>query len=323
MPASGVGRRAFLTGLALLAACAPPPPVAARGPWSRPLAERSRDPWPRRIALPDSPETVIAAAPRRVVSATLLSDCLLLAIGPGEGVQALHAISIDPAFSPVVAESRRFPRHVKGDPEGILALRPDLVFVASYSRAETQELLAKGGASLVRMTDFASVADIQDNLRLVGYALGRDAEAEGVVMAMQATLDAVARGRERRGRWRLLHWGDGATSGAGTTFASLLESVGARNAAADAGLTGSVPLRAERLLALDPDVLVVGAVSGEEERVRERLRQEPALASLRALREGRLLLVENALLVAVSQHAALAAQEIARQLDRWQDERGK
>ncbi|MEX1023903.1 MAG: ABC transporter substrate-binding protein [Planctomycetota bacterium] len=107
--------------------------------------------------------------------------------------------------------------------------------------------------------------------------------------------------------------GGGTTPGAGTTYDLLLRLAGAVNVAAEAGLTGHVPLDHERLLALDPPILVVGAALDEPTRSlsQEHLAATPDLASLRALVEGRLILVPADLLHTTSHELVTAAEYLA------------
>ena len=291
------------------------PRTAMLGPWNRPLAERASDPFPRKLHQSDGTVITIQSPPRRVVSGTILTDGVLLEVCPRERIRALHRISTDPLYSPFAAESAKFPRHLSGEAEPMLAEEPDLVFVASFTRPETRDKLEKSGAVLVRVDDFESFPDIAGNLRMIGYALGLDAAVEQLVAQMEATLEQLGPGRARRSGWRVLLWSDGYSAGRDTLFQAMLDVIGARNAAAS--LAGHAPLSVERALALDPDVIVVGAPPGQEPAALERLRQTPGLASIRAVTTDRVLVVDSALLAATSQHAALAAKRIADRLDVW------
>jgi iron complex transport system substrate-binding protein len=292
-------------------------PESLPGPWTRPLAERANDPFPRTFQNALGERVVIEAPPQRIVSATVFSDAVLLDACPAERIAALHELSEDPRFSPIVARSRAFPRHTSGEPEDILAARPDLVILSSFSRRETVQLVGGQRRAVVRLTRFDSIEDIQANLRALGWVLGLDREVEALVDGMQRRLAAVAQRREARARWRVLQYEDGHASGAGTTFASMLEWIGARNVAAELGLRGFQPIGVESLLLADPDALVIGCVSGREADKRAQLLQIPAFARLRAVREERLLFVDGALLQATCHHVAGAAERIAERLDEW------
>ena len=292
-----------------------PRPVA--GAWTRPLEERKHDPFPRTFVNASGESVEVAAPPQRVISGAVFSDAVLLEVCPPARVLALHSRSKDPRYSPVAEESARFPRHMTGGAEEILALEPDLVIVSSFSRKETLNLLSRQGSAVLRFLGFSSVADIQNNIRALGYVLDLDEATERLVQDMQASLDDVAKQREKRRVWRVLHYVGGYTSGTGTTFDSLLEYVGAHNVACDLGIRGAQPIQPEQILLMNPDVLIVNVEPGQEQPLVNRLHQIPGFETLTAVRRDRLLLVPSAWLSSTSHHAAKAAVRIAEVLDGW------
>jgi len=288
-----------------------------QGRWNLPLAERRHDPFPRVFVSVSGERVEVPAPPRKIVSGTIFSDAILLEICAPSRIVALHELSQDPRFSPVAAESASFPRHHRGEPEEILEMAPDMVIVSSFSREETRRMLARHGCAVLRFEGFTGIADIQSNIRALGYVLGLDQEAEALTCEMDARLAKVAAGGAKRRAWRLLHYEVGRTSGAQTTFDSLLSSVGARNAAAEAGVRGSQAMTIEQLLIEDPDALVMGVAPGKEDVARQRLLQTPGLTSLRAVRNDRLIFVPSGWLLSTSHHIVRAAEYIAAVLDRW------
>lgn len=294
-----------------------PPTAPVAGPWTRPLAERQGDPFPRFFENAAGERVLVREPPQRIVSATIFSDAVLLDCCPPERILALHRISKDPRCSPVADRSRRFSRHIDGAPEEILALDPDLVIVSSFTRKETLDLLGRGGCAVVRLQGFSSVDQVADNIRALGYLLGLDDAAEKLVRGMHRALDEVAARRRQRSAWRVLLYEAGKTAGRDTLFGSLLAYVGARNVADELGIHGTSGIGPDQILAADPDVLVLGAAPGKEREIRERLRLLPGMDATRAYRTDRLLFVPSAWLLSTSHHVARAAQAIAETLDRW------
>jgi ABC-type Fe3+-hydroxamate transport system substrate-binding protein len=76
------------------------------------------------------------------------------------------------------------------------------------------------------------------------------------------------------------------------------------------GLSGIVPIDAERAFVADPDVVVVGSGWG----TLQALRGHPLLGQMRAVREGRVVELPTELLVALSQHAARACWRLGHLL---------
>jgi iron complex transport system substrate-binding protein len=300
------------TGLAALAGTlggrAGEPEVAD---WRLPLAERRAAPFPRTL-----PGVVVAAAPTRAVAASVLSAEVLLELVPDRLV-AVHFLAADQHYSTAAARARDCPR-TDGSPESILSFRPDLVLTDPFTRAETQVLLQRAGVAVVRAGPCTSLADVRDNLRRIGYAMGLDDRAEDLVTSMDAQLAAVRAGSAQRAAWHLLNL-DGLLNsyGRGSLFDDLVGAVGAVNVAGQHGVGPFRRLEAEEVLGWRPDALVVGAEPEQLPRELERLRQHPALRVLPCVQQGRIICVAPALLASTSHHAAGAAVAMARMLDAW------
>jgi ABC-type Fe3+-hydroxamate transport system substrate-binding protein len=116
----------------------------------------------------------------------------------------------------------------------------------------------------------------------------------------------------------------GWTSGARTTGDVLIALAGLGNAAAKAGLVGDAPADGERLLALAPDVFVVGQPDRSEHAPpsAEFLLAEPALARLEAVRARRIVTLPPALFTSASPELLRGAERLVEQLERLESERG-
>lgn len=292
--------------------------VVIDGPWSRPLEERRKDPFPRSFPVRPGVEIEIPAAPQRIVAGSVLTAEVLLAAGAADRIAAIHRTAMDLRYSAVADEVRSFPRHTTGDPEDILSHEPDLVLTDSFTKAETQMLLEAAGVTVLRTATFNSLADLQNNMRAIGYATGLDSEVEALIQTMQAELEEVAAGNERRRGWRVLDLNAAMyTSGKGSTLDDLLKYVGARNVATENAVGEYLRVDVEQVLGWDPDVLIVPAAAEEQDAEKQRILQDPGLRVLRCVQEDRILFVPGALLGSTSHHVAEAARLIAERLDLW------
>src|SRR5215510_12454104 len=107
-------------------------------------------PFPRELRDAKGETLNLQREPQRIVSQTLGTDEILLAICPPERVVALSNMAEDGDYSNAVEDARRIPGRATEGPEQILQFKPDLIFVASYSRAETVELLKASKAPVFR-----------------------------------------------------------------------------------------------------------------------------------------------------------------------------
>ncbi len=329
----GIGRaaaRGVLTALVVSSlGCGAPPDS---GPAATLPETEAHGGFPRTIADASGRSLTLAARPERIVSQTLATDEILFDLLGAESVQAgrrpgldrlvgVSPFARDPAYSNVAALAAAHPAPAVQSAEEVLRLRPDLVFVASYSRAEVVELLGASGAPVYRFTGFDTFDDISANILRVGAAVGAEAPAAELVERMKARLAAVEVRRRGRPRPRVLSYSPGgASAGRGTMFDDIVRWAGGVNEAAARGIDGFPKLSAEQVLAWDPDVLVAGYLDGERDSVEQRLRANPAIAATRAARSNRIVYIHSRSLLAVSHHVAGAVEALADALDRLESQ---
>jgi iron complex transport system substrate-binding protein len=253
------------------------------------------------------------AVPQRVVSQTVGTDDLLLALAEPGQIAALSHLARDERYSPSFQEARKFPCLTNGEAEDILRHRPDLVLVASYTQEEVLNLLRRAKVNLLVIERYETLEDLYGNTRRIGKALGREARAEELIRQWQARVETL--------RVRLL----GArpvrvlavglypfTAGAGTSFQDLCEHAGALNVAAEAGLQGHAPTPGERVLAWRTEVLVAPGEPGLD--LLARLRELPPYKFLPALKQGRVVQLPGSLMAATSQARIDGYERLAKAL---------
>ncbi|HKX29403.1 MAG TPA: ABC transporter substrate-binding protein, partial [Blastocatellia bacterium] len=256
---------------------------------------------------------VIEREPRRIVSQTLGTDEILLAICPPERIVALSDLADDRDYSNIVEQAHQIPGRATKGAEQILQFKPDLIFVASYGRAETVELLKASKAPVFRFANFDSIEALKSNIRTVGYATGNEAAAERVVRRMEEDLAAI---RERIPRGvapvKVMSYDPlGYTAGSKTIFDDVVRLAGAVNLSAQQGLEGFAKISTEKILEWQPDFLITSANRGQEQGATGKLLQDPAIATSRAGRAGRILVIDNRYFLTVSHHVVRGVEALA------------
>ncbi|BFO02298.1 hemin ABC transporter substrate-binding protein [Pseudomonas guariconensis] len=189
--------------------------------------------------------------------------------------------------------------------EGILSLRPDVL--VGTEEMGPPPVLAQVRKAGVRVELFSSKAEldaVDDNLQRLGSLLGAEQKAAELTAGYHRQLDALqARVKQAQASQKapgvlLLVGHAGAKpliAGLGTSGDWLLRQAGARNLAEHPGYKN---FSVEALAALDPDVLVLSDRSLEgEQALQALLKENPALATSRAVRERRLVALDPTLLV--------------------------
>ncbi len=317
MPASSRRLLVYVVGAAILTAagsCAAPP--------APPASERAgADGFPRTVTDGAGRAIRLPSRPIRIVSQSLASDEMLFPMVAPERLAGLSSLARDPRYSNVVADAARHPAPSIETAEDIVRLRPDLIFVTTYSRAEVVDVLESTGAPVYRLANFDDVDGVMTNLRRIGAAVGEEAAAERMVAEMRRRLAAVAARRAGRPPLRVLSFEGGFTAGRDTSFDDIVRRANAVNEAAARGIQKFARLSREQVLAWNPDVLVAGALPGEADAVRHQLLTGPGVGQTTAARRNQIIVIASRLLLAVSPHIVEAVEQLADGLDAFQEPR--
>jgi len=265
---------------------------------------------PLATALLAAAATLAGAAdvPRRVASINLSADEILVEILPPGRLVGVTRFADEPGTSNVVG---RVPpsvfRFQKADMERLVALAPDLVVVSEYTDADFLKLVERSGMRWHRMEGLDSIAGVRQAILDLGRVVGAEEAARGLVARYDATLAELTRRLAGAPRPRVLYWSGEMTAGADTAIGALIECAGARNVGREIGVQGVTPPGAERAFLADPDVILVSSWPGMLQAVKD----HPLLSQLGAVRQGRIVVLPNERLIALSQYTADACWDLA------------
>jgi iron complex transport system substrate-binding protein len=252
----------------------------------------------------------------RVVSQTVGTDELLLAVAGPEQIVALSHLARDPVFSGLAREAASYPQLKFGDAETVLKFHPTLVLFADYSRTELVEQVRRAGVAVIVFEHYATLDHAHTNLRRLAAALGPEAEARA---------DRIIRADTVRLVWLKNRLADatpvrviapstyGVIAGRGTTFQDLCERAAAVNLAATLGqLQGHAAPPREQMLQWSVERVVL---SGDtRETALAPYRNLPPYHAMAAVREGRAVVLPPWMLGCVSHLRVAAYERLAREL---------
>jgi iron complex transport system substrate-binding protein len=259
---------------------------------------------------------VIPAPPVRIASLTVTSDEILtVLVGPGRLV-AVSRFARDAAISTCTDRVPEGTPTIRGvDPERIISMEPDLVFVAHYTQESALRILGSATIPVVRLRDVHAFEDVIANVRLVAAAVGEDSRGEALLIEMRERLRSVeAQIRGRAAPHVLYVSAGGYTTGARTLLDEKIRRAGGRNVAAAANLVGNVSVSLDLLVALDPDVIIVPRWSEDGAGPIREITDSPAWRTSRVVREGRVHAIAAGVLTSESQDAVLGVESLARVL---------
>lgn len=272
------------------------------------------------VATPPSPtasDPVPEASAVRVISQTLGSDELLLAVASPGQIVALSHLARDARYSSIANEAAGLPQlSPTCDAETALALRPTLILCADYSRPELINQVRKAGIRVLIFSKYSSLEDAYANLRMLARELGAEAEAraERVIAESKERVQRLARRLEGVKPVRVLAPSVyGLIPGSHTTFQDLCDHAGAENVAHTlGGLRGHQPPPSERLLSWPVDRVVVSGATVAEGLAPYKAMQPYSFMA--AVREGRAVAVRGCILSCISHHRVDGYEELARAL---------
>lgn len=255
-------------------------------------------------ALDDLGDTIpTALVAQRIVSLNPVTTELLLALG--EGRRLVGRTHWD-AFS---AEARAIPDVGDGmmpNVEAVLGQRPDLVvlYATQSNRAAATQLRRAGVATLAYRTDH--VADLPRVAAVLAAAVGRRGEAGTVVDTVAARLDSLRALPIPTARVRAFwHVWDSPvmTIGKGSYLSELLAIAGGENIFGDLEAP-SPQVSLEEIARRDPDVILAGPTSART------IAQHEGWRAIRAVREGRILIIDTMLVGRPGVRMGEAAQHL-------------
>lgn len=260
--------------------------------------------------------TLAAAPSARVVSQTVGTDELLLAVAAPEQIAALSHLARDPDYSALAREAAAFPQIAVGDAESILKHAPTLVLAADYSRAELIEQVRRAGVRVLIFDRYKTLEDAFNNLRRLATELGPEAvaRAEAVIRDHRERLAQLQQKLKGRRPVRVICPSTyGVIGGADTTFQDLCDHAGAENLATSlGGLRGHEPPPSERLLTWPIEKVVLAGATRDE--ALAPFRKLSPYQFLPAIKEGRVALIEPYMLSSVSHFRVAGYERLAREL---------
>ncbi|MDD3822619.1 MAG: ABC transporter substrate-binding protein [Sphaerochaetaceae bacterium] len=259
-------------------------------------------------------EISLGAPPRKIVSLSPNITEILYALGLGETVvgrtdycdypeQVSSVPSMGDLFTPSI--------------EKIVASEADLVIISNLGQLQTIEAIERAGVTVAFLDEPGTMEGTFSIIRKVGLLTDREEASLALVDSMRQTLEK-ARRIVGDGPYPSAYyvagfgeWGDFTATG-DTYLHEVLTLAGTKNIAADA-VNWSYQL--ELLLANDPDIIILASMWGTSfEETRDEFVNHPSYASLRAVKEGRVIGIQNNLMERQGPRSADAVLQLAERV---------
>ena len=267
-------------------------------------------------------DITLEAKPSRIVSLTVFTDDILLDMVDIERIVAVTSFAEDESISNVAGRVGAIEHKIALNVEIVLSLRPDIVFVANWSEADKVQQLRDAGINVFLLESGLTVERIQEQITTVASVLGEEESGKKLVDEMDARLAAIhdkVAGIADDARVTVLDYAIwGTAPGEGTSWAEILELAGVKNAVEGLAVNewGQVPVSREKLLELDPDILILpGWVYGDPNGAKNNFKQtseDPALRDMKAVKTGRVYMMPESVKTSTSQYIVGAVEWLAK-----------
>jgi iron complex transport system substrate-binding protein len=244
----------------------------------------------------------------------LATDEILLDLVPVERIVGVTDLVDDAEISSV---SGCYPAHVRrvheGDAERIFGLTPDLVCVAPHNSIDFVQMLEHSGLAIFRNESVNSIDEVEAGIEKLGERVGEPERGRRLAEQMRSRRKQIAeRLSAMKERPRVLFWSAGFTAGPRSTIDDMIREAGAINVAAELNLGASAEISPERMVAADPDYVLLCRWAGDDRP--NQVDNHPILRNLRAVRTHRVLSVEGRYVTSVSQYVVDGVERLARLL---------
>ncbi len=264
----------------------------------------------------------IPAKPERIIGASIGHDEVILALVPVERLVAVGSFTKNATYSNVYDLVQEKPE-ISRDSETIIAQAPDVLVTSPFFAAERVEALSRVGIPVVQ-TELLHDAEARiNNILLTGYILGEEERAlefaAEVRERYESLLSVTAAADPKPRVLALTQYSDNLwTAGGNSTEGGVIIAAGGINAAEVAGIDGNQTTSLEGVIAMDPEIIIIPqpAEFGAEE-FRDSLLTNDALATVPAIRNNQVHVVESKHVTTLSYWNIRGAETLARLL--WPD----
>ena len=258
------------------------------------------------------------ASAQRIVSCSLATDEISLELLQRSHHEhrliAVSRLADNPEYSNIAPVPADLKSRCGTELESLITLKPDLILLAPYTRVEFVHQVKAAKIATFTTEKPDSLEQIEKTIENLGTHLGEDGATRSLLRDFRAKRAIFRSSREQlKKKPRLLHmFGDGSVSGSGTMFDAIAREIGAINVVAERGIKGWPKLSLEQLVTLQPDIVVLAGAPSNQAKTLKTLQGLPGVKELQAIKDGRIVLIPEPELGAVSHHVLKAVERLAQ-----------
>ena len=253
-----------------------------------------------------------------IVSLTLAGDEMILALVPENRIAGLSGkISEDKEVSHIVTRAKKFPK-VEGNIEMILSLEPDLIIAADWMKKENLSQLKDAGFNVYIYKTPKTFKEQKKLVKELANLVKESQNGEKIVKDMDKRLEIVQKKIVKSYKGQkpkiLMYTSFYTTSGKNTTFNDMVRLINGVNMAAEVGIDGSKDISKEKVIELDPDIIIVPIWRKYDDikKFSKFLFEDPSFQNLKAIKNKKVYFMQYIDITPTSQSMIDAIEELAK-----------
>ena len=260
--------------------------------------------------------------PTRIYATTLSIEEILVDLVPLNRIVAISEPAADTKISLIADKAAhiyvKLPQ--KASTEKILSLKPDLVIVQENSNAAFIQSLKDVGLKVYITKVPTTVKMVRSRIINLAAAVGEKQQGGKIINELDNKTETVNKviGRIPKSEKKILMAYSllGVFGSAEGLFHDICINAGVTNGAALAGLVRGEHLSKEKIVEVDPDILMFSDYSstqeGDSELFRKEVLADPALQSIKAIKNKNIIIIKDRCRYAASQYIGDAICDIAQ-----------
>ena len=259
--------------------------------------------------------------PKRIVSYSISTDEILLALVEPQRIIALSRLVDDPGVSSVVKEAKQIPNRVQGNSlEGVLAFKPDLVIIPDFHPPEMLQSARELGLIVYIYKTPSDIKGVKRSIRQIAALTGEKEKGEALVVQMEERIGRVQKRLEavpQELRKRVIQLrSEGAFYAPDNSFGDVCRHAGVADATLELHYPNAMEITQEKVVELNPDIIFVpdwdydGKHNPDGEK--QKILNNPSYRGMKAIQQRKVYTISGALVLTVSQYIADAVEEVAK-----------
>jgi iron complex transport system substrate-binding protein len=275
--------------------------------------------FPIKIVDAKGTEIEIKDKPGKIISLTLPTDEIILSLVEKERIAALSYLSEDPGLSNVVEEAKKIPNKMGLELETLISMQPDLVIVADWTDEGAIKQLRDAGIVVYSLQTPNNIEEVKDAVLILGELVGEEEKGQEIINWMDKKLKAIGdklKGLKDEERPRVLFCDSFfCTYGEGSTFDDIAKKSGVINIASEQGMGMWQEISKEKIVELNPDILILPSWSFEgfeAKEFTEDFKTDKSLAEIKAIKNDKVFNLPDAHIISTSQNIVLGVEDVAK-----------